>query len=138
MVLPLMGVSRQPRTVRPSSRAIFSTMPSQMSRSCVSTGRNTMPTPYSPGEGNEKPKLRGFALEKRVGNLDQDARAVAGLRIAPAGAAMRQIDQDLDALQDDVVRLAALDAGDKADAASVMLVLRAVKPLSRRHSSKWI
>jgi len=57
MVLPLMGVSRQPRIVKPSSRTIFSMIPSQMSRSCVSTGRKTIPTPYSPGEGSEKPRL---------------------------------------------------------------------------------
>ena len=86
-----------------------------------------MPTPYSPGEGREKPKARRFALEKRVGNLDQNSRAIAGLRIAPASAAMRQIDQNLYAFQNDVVRLPALDAGDKPDAASVMLMLRAVQ-----------
>ena len=97
-----------------------------------------MPTPYSPGAGSENPRLRAFALEKGVRNLDQDARAVAGLRIAAAGAAMRQIDQNLDALQDDIVRLPALDIGDKADAAGVVLVLRAVKSLSRRQASKWV
>ena len=97
-----------------------------------------MPTPYSPGAGSEKPRLAAFALEKRVRNLNQNARAIAGLRIAAAGAAMRQIDQNLNALQDDVVRLPALDIGDKADAASVMLVLRAVKSLSRRQASKWV
>ena len=97
-----------------------------------------MPTPYSPGEGSEKPSVAAFALEERVRNLDQNSRAIAGLRIATASAAMRQVDQNLDALQDDVVRLPPLDVGDKADAASVMLVLRAVKSLSRRQSSKWV
>ena len=47
-------------------------------------------------QGNAK--RLAFALEKRVRNLDQDARAVAGLRIAAAGAAVRQIDQNLNAL----------------------------------------
>ncbi len=84
------------------------------------------------GRGQRETQARRFALKKSVRNLDQDARAVAGLRIAAAGAAMRQIDQDLDALQDDIVRLAALDVRDKADAASVVLVLRAVQSLSRR------
>jgi len=36
-----------------------------------------MPTPYSPGAGSENPRLRCFALEKRVGNLDQNARPIA-------------------------------------------------------------
>ena len=97
-----------------------------------------MPTPYSPGEGRENPRRRRFALEKRVRNLDQHSRAVAGLRIASASAAMRQIDQNLHALHDDIVRLVALNAGDKADAAGIVLVLRTVKSLSRRQSSKWV
>ena len=44
-----------------------------------------------------------FAGEELVRNLDEDAGAVAGLRIAAAGAAMGQVDQDLDALAHDVV-----------------------------------
>ena len=84
-----------------------------------------MPTPYSPGRGQRETQAGRFALKKSVRNLNQDSRAVARLRIAAACAAMRQIDQDLDALQDDIVRLAALDAGHKTDAASVVLMLRA-------------
>ena len=42
------GVSRQPRTADPSSRAICSSMPSQASRCCGSTGRKHMATPYWP------------------------------------------------------------------------------------------
>jgi len=49
-------------------------------------------------------------------NLDQNAGAIAGLRIAAAGPAVRQIQQDLYALEDDVVALVALDAGYKANA----------------------
>ena len=103
-----------------------------------STGRKTMPTPYSPGAGSEKPRRAHSRSKKRVRNLDQNARAVAGLRIATASAAMRQVDQNLDALQDDVVRFAPLDIGDKPDAAPVVLMLRAVESLSGRQSSKWI
>ena len=84
------------------------------------------------GRGQGETQARRFALEERVRNLDQDARAIAGLRIAPAGAAMGQIDQNLHAFENDVVRLPAFDVGDEADAASVVLVLRAVKSLSRR------
>ena len=51
-----------------------------------------MPTPYSPGRRQREAELRAFALEKRVRDLDQDAGAVAGLRIAAAGAAVRQVD----------------------------------------------
>ena len=90
-----------------------------------------MPTPYSPGAGSEKPSSQ-FRDRKSVRNLDQYSRAVAGLRIAAASAAMRQIDQNLDAFEHDVVRLPALDVGDKPDAASVVLVLGPVQALSRR------
>jgi hypothetical protein len=85
-----------------------------------------MPTPYSPGAGRENP------------NLDQNARAVAGLRVASTGAAMGQIDQNLHALEHDVVRFAALNARHKSDAASVVLVLGPVESLSLRQASKWV
>ena len=70
-----------------------------------------------------------LAREKLVRNLDQDAGAVAGFRIAAAGAAMRQVDQDLDALLDDVVRALALDVRDKADTAGIVLVGGVVQAL---------
>ena len=88
-----------------------------------------MPTPYSPARRQREAQLGALAREELVRNLNQDARAVARLRIAAAGAAMRQVDQDLNALQDDVVRLLALDVGDKADAAGVVLVARVVQSL---------
>ena len=65
-----------------------------------------------------------------MGNLDQNAGAIAGLRIAAAGAAMRQVQQDLNSLFDDVVTLLTANAGDKPDAAGVMLMRRIVEALS--------
>ena len=97
-----------------------------------------MPTPYSPGAGSVKPSRAHSRCEKGVRNLDQNARAVAGLRIAAAGAAVRQVDQDLDALEDDVVRFAPFDVGDEADAAGVVLMLRIVEALRRRQALIWI
>ena len=79
-----------------------------------------------------KTKPRAFALEKRVRNLNQNSGAVAGLRIAAARAAMRQVDQDLNALEDDVVRFAPGNIGHKADAAGIVLMLRVIETLSRR------
>ena len=79
-----------------------------------------------------KAQRRAFAREKLVRNLNQDAGAVAGFRIAAAGAAMRQVDEDLQSLGDDVVRLLALDVDDEADTAGVVLVLRIVETLLRR------
>ena len=73
-----------------------------------------------------------FAREKFVRDLDQHTRAVAGFRIAAARAPVRQIDQNLNALENDVVRFLAFDIGYKADAASIALVRRIVKSLRRR------
>ena len=43
--------------------------------------------------------------EKLVRELDENASAVACFRVATAGAAVRQVDQDLDSFADDVVTL---------------------------------
>ncbi len=64
-------------------------------------------------------------------NLDENAGAVAGFRVAAAGAAVGQVDEDLDALDDDVVGFLAFDIGDKADTAGIMLVARVVEALRR-------
>ena len=71
-------------------------------------------------------------------DLDQDACAVTRLRVAAASAAMHQILQNLDALQHDVVRLAALDAGHKTYAAAVVLVFGAIEALRAWKPFKWI
>ena len=70
--------------------------------------------------------------QQRVGDLDQAAGAVAHQRVGADRAAMVEVDQDLQARADDVVRLAALDVGDEADAARVVLVARVVQSWSRR------
>ncbi len=88
-----------------------------------------MPTPYSPGGRQREAELGALAREELVRDLDQHAGAVAGFRIAAAGAAVRQVDQNLDALDDDVVRFLALDIGDEADAAGVVFLGRVVQAL---------
>ncbi len=72
-----------------------------------------MPTPYSPAAGRANAQERALALKKSMGNLDQDSGAVAGLRIATARAAVHQILQDLNALENDVVGLAAVNMATK-------------------------
>ena len=68
--------------------------------------------------------------QEPIRHLDQDAGAVAGVGLAAAGAAVLQVDQDLQAALDDAVRRAALDVDDEADAAGVVLVApdRRVRP----------
>ena len=84
------------------------------------------------GRRQREAELGALAREELVRDLDQDAGAVAGLRIAAAGAAVRQVDQDLDALDDDVVRFVTLDVGDEADAAGVVFSARVVETLRGR------
>ena len=82
------------------------------------------------GAGSVKPQLAAASLrEKLVRNLHQDAGAVAGQRIASAGAAMGQVVEHLEALLHDVVRALALDVDDEADAARVVLVRGIVETL---------
>ena len=85
-----------------------------------------------------KAQAGALALEKSVRNLDQNAGAVAGLRIAAAGAPVRQIDQNLNALEDDIVRLVPGNIGHKTDAASIVFLLGIIEALSRRQAEKWI
>ena len=91
-----------------------------------------MPTPYAPGFGNSKPSFGALAGEELVWDLDQNAGAVAGLGIASASAAMRQVEQHLNSLAYNVVTFVATDAGDKSDATGVMLLRRVVETLSGR------
>ena len=67
-----------------------------------------------------------------VRDLDHYARAIAGFRIAAAGSAVGQVEQNLDALDDDVVRFVPFDIGYEADTAGVALILRMVKSLCVR------
>ena len=82
-----------------------------------------------PRRRQRETELGALAREKLVGDLDQHAGAIAGSRIAAAGAPVRQVDQHLDALQNDLVRPLALEVRDEADAAGVVLVARVVEAL---------
>ena len=64
-------------------------------------------------------------------NLDQDPSPISGLRIASASSAMSEVDENLHALQHNIVRLSSLYIRDESYAAGVMLVLWPVQPLSR-------
>ncbi len=67
-----------------------------------------------------------------VRHLQQQAGAVTGVGLAAARAAVLEIDEELQALLDDVVRLLPLQVDDEADAARVLLVLRVVESLGLR------
>ena len=85
-----------------------------------------------PGRRQREAQFGALAGEELVRNLDQHAGAVAGFRIAAARSAMRQIDQNLYALDDNIVRFLTFDVGDEADAAGIVLVAGIVKSLRGR------
>ena len=74
-------------------------------------------------------ELSALAGEELVGDLNQDAGAIAGAGIAAAGAPVRQVDQNLNAFQNDVVRLLALEVRNEADSAGIVLLARVVQAL---------
>ena len=99
-----------------------SRMPSHCSRGWRLHGQERHADAVLAGRRQGEAELGALAREELVRDLDQDAGAVAGFRIAAAGAAVGQVDQDLDALDDDVVRLLTLDVGDEADSAGIVLM----------------
>jgi hypothetical protein len=72
---------------------------------------------------------RHLLAQEVVGNLGEDACAVAHQRIGSHRAAVVQVEQDLQALLDDAVALLALDVGHEADAAGVVFVGGVVETL---------
>ena len=86
-----------------------------------------MPTPYSPGGGRSMPWFGHLGAVELVGDLDQDAGAVAHQLVGADRAAVVEVLEDLQALRDDAVRALALDVGDEADAAGIVFVGRVVQ-----------
>src|SRR5215471_2866770 len=62
-------------------------------------------------------------------NLDKNPGAVTRFGITAARATMCQVNQDLDALEDNVVRFVALDVGHKTNPAGVMFQAGMIKAL---------
>jgi hypothetical protein len=64
-----------------------------------------------------------------MGDLDQAADAVAHHGVRANGAAMVEVEEDLQPAGNDVVRFAALDIGHKPYAARIMFVPRVIETL---------
>jgi hypothetical protein len=67
-----------------------------------------------------------------IGNLHENARAIAHQRIGADGTAVRQVLENEKTVLDDLVRLLTLHMRDEADTAGIVLVARIVKPLLAR------
>ena len=66
-------------------------------------------------------QLGALLRQEVVGYLNQHACAVSGSRVAAAGAPVRQVDQDLQTVLQNVVRLLAVNVGGQAHSTSVSL-----------------
>ena len=73
-----------------------------------------------------------------MGNLNEDAGAVAGFRVAAGRSAMGEVDEYLDPLADDLVALFAADVGDEAHAAGIVLIPRMIEALRFRNTETAI
>ena len=78
-----------------------------------------------------------LAGEELVGDLDEDSGAVAGFGIATAGSSVGQVDEDLDALDDDVVISNPLDVRNEANSAGIVLIARVVEALRLGETSGY-
>jgi len=65
-------------------------------------------------------------------NLREHAAAVPEGRVCARGAAMVEVDQDLQTLLENRMRLAIVEVGDEADAAGIVLLRGVVKSNSAR------
>ena len=84
------------------------------------------------GLGQLDAQLAALADKEDVRNLDEDAGAVAGLRVAAGGAAMGEVDEHLKALADDLVAFFAADVRDQSHAAGIVLIARMIEALRLR------
>ncbi len=65
--------------------------------------------------------------EERVRHLNQDTRAVPGLRVSATSAAVPQIDEDLKRFGDDLMGLLTFDIGDETHTTTIVLQVRSIQ-----------
>jgi len=88
------------------------------------------PGPEAPGTGEVGTELLpGHAGEERLGQRREDPGAVPGVLLAAAGAAVVHAAEHVQRIEDHLVAPLALDVGDEADPAAVVLVARVVEAL---------
>ncbi len=85
-----------------------------------------------------KPQLAALAHKKLMRNLEENAGSVAGLRIASASPAMRQVEQHLDALLYDVMAFVAANIGYEANSTGIVLLRGVVQTLGGRRSIRFV
>ena len=82
--------------------------------------------------GQLEPALLRPGDEEIVRDLDEHAAAIARLGVGAGRAAMVEVEEDLQAHRDEIVRLAIMHVRHETHAAGIMLLGRIVETLSRR------
>jgi hypothetical protein len=81
------------------------------------------------GPGELDAELATFPSKEDMGKLDKNAGAIARFGIATRSSAMSEVDENLEALADNVVAFFAANARDKAHAACIVLIARVIEAL---------
>src|SRR5207245_4156013 len=92
------------------------------------------PAAVLPRRRQGDPQAIALAPQELVRHLEQDAGAIAGIRLAAARAPVQEVDENLERLAHNRVRPPALDVDHEADAAGVVLAARVVQPLGGRRT----
>ena len=129
MASPLTGVSRQPRTVQPFFLGDALEDAFALQAAVLFDGQEAHGHAVGARLGQLHAQFGAFAHKEGVGNLDEDAGAVASFGVAARGAAMGEVDEHLEPLADDFVALFAADVGDQSHAAGIVLILRMIEAL---------
>ncbi len=81
-----------------------------------------------------KTKTRGLLAEKTVRNLNQHPGAIARGQVTAHGTPVQQVLQHFNAVGHNLVRCDAVNVGQEANPAIVMLIPGIIQPLRSRHS----
>src|SRR5271157_5807556 len=100
-----------------------------------STIRRTSTTPVASALWRTSRVISPMESLSKASKSSSISRAVAGFGVAAASAPVREIDEDLDAFDNDSMGLMTLDVRHKADATGFVLVRRIVEPLCGRQSA---
>ena len=127
------GTSRQPMQLLPLARDDFFDDALDLGARFRAARHEELADRVFAGRRQRHAELAAFGDEEIVRNLRQHAAAVAERRVRADRAAMVEVDENLQALFEDRVRLAVLHVGDEADAAGIVLVGGVVEADRARH-----
>ena len=91
----------------------------------------------SAGQRQREAQFAALPHKELVWDLEENAGAIARLRIASAGSAVRQVEQHLDSLAYDFVTLVAANIGHESNPAGIVLLRRMVEALSGRRAIRF-